>query len=270
MSEDYCAGKMTVKDLLKKYALPSSLSSLWRYLPDRVSEDKCPYCNVPLLQPHYSRQLSERKPVYCPECSHQLIEKCRCAGCYAIKQEEIRREQSQKREIYKKIVKVSALEKVDFNTLEFKEKVYLGAFLREGISEDCSFVFPVENFDNVLAPTLAATEGILDCIVGTGAIWYHPDVNLDAVDDLDPVKNDFTYYPVKMKWEINLVGEDRVALVNSIIDPSFEVTPWEAYGLWKEIAMHEAIEYLCYSMANVLKVNCLVGKNTLCDFKITQ
>ena len=83
--------------------------------------------------------------------------------------------------------------------------------------------------------------------------------------NVDVSLGNFGYYPFKVKWALNVKHEElnKVLLVNAIINPILVPNGEENYALWREIALHESLEYLLYSVKKIMGVEYTAGDKTI-------
>jgi hypothetical protein len=174
-------------------------------------------------------------------------------------------EQQRQREYLATRLQIDESARVELDTLPFKERVYLGALLREGISEDFNVIFPLPTFANPLAPTNDYASNITNVLYKRKAIRVHPDSDFSAFTNVDPDAGTADYNRFKVKWTLNIRHKtlNKVPLVDAIINPQLEAEPEELYLLWKEIALHECLEYLLHSIQEIMQVEYRVGEKTI-------
>lgn len=165
----------------------------------------------------------------------------------------------------KSILSSEETNEIDFETLTFKEKIYLGAFLREGISEDFSYIKPVDDFIDPLAPTSEYSHEILNMLREKFIITLHENSDVDCFMNLNVETELLFYNPLKVKWKLNIKKEglDMRTLIESLINPKYEVEFEEAYQIWRKISLHESIEYLHYNVFNVFRIIYKAGDKTI-------
>ena len=157
--------KEKVKTLIEEYEIDAKPSQLIKLFPPKVSDEICPYCDINLVIKRNSRDYywGDKTPK-CPECGHENSGFCWCSNCREREQLRAQNERQEKQALLDSILYIEEENKVDFDDLSFEEKIYLGAFLREGISEDFNYIRPIESFINPLAPTHDYTSEILDIL----------------------------------------------------------------------------------------------------------
>ncbi len=258
----YKREKVTV--LIKDYNIDTTPNSLVHLFPPKEIDELCPFCNVKLILEYQSRERSWQNSPYCPNCNHQKDRYCRCVNCKMAEQLRIKIEQQEAQDFLQSLFYDSTkYQKVDIESFSFEEKIYIGALLREGISEDFNFINPIASFDNPLAPTPTFISEIINILADKKAIAVHPESNLYCFKDKE---GNYKYLPLEVKWVLNIQkkGVDYISLIESLITPDeMNFSNEEAYQLWKKISLHEVLEYLCYKIGKVFKIEYNAGKKTI-------
>ena len=272
--------KEKVKNLIAEYEIDARPSQLVKLFPPTITEDICPYCDVNLVIKHSSRDYSwNKKSATCPSCGHEEGGFCWCANCKEKEQIRAQNERQEKQELLDSLLHIDEDEKVDLDSLSFEDKIYLGAFLREGISEDFNYIRPIDSFDNPLAPTQDYISEILEVLREKRLIVVHPNSDSEFFEDIDIETGNFRFYPYKVKWALNVKKEglNKVPLVDSLINPDYDVEPEESYQIWRRISLHEALEYFYHSVNNILGVEYSPGEKTIAvlndlinDYSVSQ
>jgi hypothetical protein len=265
--------KEKISTLLKEYNIQLNPGQLLKHLPPEILDEKCRYCDLNLEKPRSSRERYSWRlaEAVCPSCSHEESEFCYCKNCVELAARRKEEERREKQEFMNQAFFIDEEAKIDLDSLTFTEKVYLGALLREGITEDYTFIKPVEEFINPLAPTYEFQLEILKTLSDKCAIVIHSDSDLESIVIDDAETGSYRYYPLKVKWALNVKKEGltKVPLVESVIAPS-EIDNDDlddSILLWKKIALYESLEYLVYSMKSILRVDFSIGEKTISVFK---
>tara|TARA_Y100001954_G_C15807807_1_gene603584 strand:+ start:273 stop:1439 length:1167 start_codon:yes stop_codon:yes gene_type:complete len=255
-----------IKDLIESFQISCHSSQLIKLFPKKQLSENCEYCGTALVKDWTSRGYSwGTNDAYCPSCKHSLNEHCRCKNCQD-KRKRLREEkEKEEREFLTHFLNSQKSKSVDFSTLSLKEKIYLGAFLREGISEDFKIICPIGRFENSLAPTSDLSFEIIDSLKTKGIISISPISSYSSFEKINPETGNFTYYFNQVYWELNLHedGKEQIDLINTLINPDFNLSSEEAYDFWIEIALNEALEYLEYNVGNALGIEFSAGKKTM-------
>lgn len=273
--------------LLSEYKINVRPGQLYKLFPSKEINQQCPYCRVNLFEKYASKGSSWRKAeIKCPECGHMEGIHCWCKNCSEKinKQKEVERIKAQeeftrKQDFMKSLLKIDDSRKIDFGTLDFSDKIHLGALLREGIDEDFNFIHPIETFTNPLAPTESYQNEIIKSLSEKNIIVIHPESDPACFVNVEPSTGDFRYYPLKVKWSVNVKQEDlnKVPLIDSIINPSEGYDSEDAFLLWRKIALNESIEYFSYSVNTIMGIKYSIGEKTISvledllnDFSVSQ
>lgn len=243
-----------VKQLIEEYDINVPISRLYTLFPPlEIPEAKCDLCGTSLVADPFSKSGSPPAPkeFYCPQCGHRPFDDaCDCNACRAAIEDE---EEVKRKLIYDTYVKSKP--EVDFDDLDFKDKVYLGALGRLVLCEDMFNINPYDErgTDVELAPTEEMTYDILRRLCRENIIAVSELSNIDAFPgEQDNYPN--TYYMNKVMYKLNLVlPSNKKELYEKIFNPDYynETLMEEAYSLWMEIAKAECVEFLIYELDKV-------------------
>ncbi|MGC1632678.1 MAG: hypothetical protein WA749_11265, partial [Gelidibacter sp.] len=213
--------KEKVSDLISEYNIKLRPSQLVNHFPPEILEIECTYCNTNLIRPRVSRDQQSWKtiPEYCPNCGHEDGGFCSCKNCKALEWYQKDKERQQKQDFLDDWLSYDDDEKIDLQDLSLTDKIYLGAILREGISEDYNYIRPIESFINQLTPTYEFRSEVIDRLNDINAIVIHPSTDSEFIEIIDYENGNFRYYPYKVKWALNVKsnGLNKVPLIESII-----------------------------------------------------
>jgi hypothetical protein len=257
-----------VSDLISEYNIDIRPSELIRCFPPEVLDTTCIYCNIKRIRRRVSRSNPSWKlePDYCPNCFHHNGERCFCKNCNSTELEKKNTEINDKQKFIDIWLEQYEEDKIDLENLSFIDKVYLGALLREGMSEDYEYIRPAETFINPLAPTREFVLEIIKHLEKIDAIVIHPDTGHNTIVINDYENGNYSYYPYKVMWSLNVksAGHSKAALVEIIINPiGLDNSQFnEALELWKGIALYESIEYFRDSVENILGIDYEIGDKT--------
>ncbi len=254
------------KLLIEEYKINVKPSQLVKLFPPRITDEICPYCNINLVIKRTTRLYSWSKETpTCPSCGHESNGFCWCRNCKEKEQIRIQKERQDKQELMNSLLQIKEEDKVEFESLSFEERIYLGAFLREGISEDFNYIKPIETFINPLAPTNDYTNEILALLREKRLIVIHPSSDSEYFEDIDIEQGRFRFYPFKVKWALNVKKNslNKVPLVEALMNPDNIIDSEASYHLWRKIALHEALEYFYHSLNNILGVEYSPGEKTI-------
>jgi hypothetical protein len=256
-------------DLLDRFNIRLESKQLFCNIPDEVLEEKCTICSGNLLRRRQPKTLIKYKNnnvKYCSKCRHREETNCNCSNCRNRKMDEKKLEETSEKGLIANLLHYKKVNEINFKDLALTDKIYLGAFLREGISEDYTCIKPIRKFINPLAPTNYFGEEITDRLMNIYSIAVHPSTNPKFVEILDYENGSFRYTESHVQWSLNLRCEelDKFAIIESLINPEdLDNSQYsEALQLWKKIALYESIEYLKCSINKFLGSDYKIGYKT--------
>lgn len=269
LMQRYYAGE-AVSKLTKEYDISVHSSQLYKLFPPEVFKNYiCKYCDKPLVINRPSKTMKNfpkhQQDLYCPICGHKPFQThCNCKNC----QEEERHLQMKQLEQIKEVYSRTRTP-VDFSSLPFKSKVFLGSICRALLKENLYEIAPFSNSEVVLAPTDVLLEKLYSNLIDNHVIEVSPQSPLEA---FDTDNEDFPYYfyIYRVTYFLNLIfPSNRQDLFTEILNPSYygPENADEALELWKEIAVGECIEYLQYQL-NKVDFKFTPGKKTYKTFEI--
>ncbi|HAS44895.1 MAG TPA: hypothetical protein DCS93_30725 [Microscillaceae bacterium] len=265
--------KEKVSDLINEFNISLNPSQLIKHFPPEISDIECRYCDIKLIKPRKSRDSYSwnKTEASCPKCGHRENLFCPCDNCYEIKKQKKEKELQEKQHLLSQLFAIDEEGKIELTALTFTERIYLGALLREGVSEDYNYIRPLREFLNPFAPMANFQAEIIGHLLGNRVILIHPNTDAEFIEITDPKQDSFGYYPDKVTWYLNVRSNDlnKVPLIESIINPSElnELEFEEALMLWKKIALHESIEYFRYSIHHTLGIEYKIGDKTISVLK---
>lgn len=272
-----------IANLIKEFDLKLRPTELVKNFPPEVLDSECIYCGTNIIRSRISREYSKWRTAseYCPNCGHENKGFCSCPNCK--EQDRLKKEieRQHKQDFINSWIVIDEDSKIDFDLLTFTDKVYLGAILREGISEDYNYIKPFENFTNSISPTSEFRSEIVDRLIEINAIVIHPSIDSEFIEIIDYENGNYRYFPYKVKWALNVKKEhiNKVPLIELLINPLNirESEYEEAFFLWKKIALYESIEYFHHSVTNILGIEYSIGDKTksvltdlLNDYSVSQ
>jgi hypothetical protein len=272
-----------ITDLKREYNFTLSSNQLVRFFPPEVFDIKCKYCDTNLTRSRRPRDYSysNRIAPSCPECGHEDSFSCKCSNCLKAEIRKIEKLRLEKKEKLNLLLQIDTERSINIEELNFIQKIYLGAFLREGISEDFTLIKAVTAFINPLAPTDEFQSEILNTLIDNRIIVIHPDSDPNHFQTYYLGSDGMGYFRNKVNWYLNVKkdGMDRISLIESIIAPGVlkEDDYEDAFQLWKKIALYESLEYFKYHVYNVFSVDYKIGTKTISvigdllnDFSVSQ
>ena len=261
----YYAGE-PIKFLLEEYKINLHPSQLVKSFPRKISDVKCEYCNKELEIEYLSRTYGDMGGVpRCYQCGHVDSEFCECQNCLekqSIKDALVRQK---KIDDINYIFKNNSDELMSFDEISLEDHIFLGALLREGLSEDLKFIKPIEEFENPLAPTEFYKNQIISQLESKNLIKVHEASSYDSFYTIDTVKKTFSFYRDSVKWALNVEkkGFTYTQVIDLFINPPSEKEISVYFSLWKEVSVFESLEYLLSNILNVFGVRYKFGDKTL-------
>lgn len=276
-------GNERVADLIKEYKLDLSPSSLVNQFPPEILDDKCIYCDVNIIKPRMPKTYHSRgiENMYCPNCKHDPVGFCLCNNCQEQEQKQRDLARLHKQAFIDKWITIDEDKMIDLDSLTFTDRVYLGALLREGLSEDCDYIMPIIDFVNPIAPTDEFITEIIQRLFDIKAIVIHPNTDYRSIEIIDYENGQYNYYPREVKLALNIRNEglSQIEIVESLISPTdiLESDYEEAFSLWKKNALYESIEFFLYLIRKHFRINYSIGEKTktvlndlLNDYSVAQ
>lgn len=256
--------------LISEYNIDVAPNQLYKHLPPDILEEKCRYCDLNLKRKIGSQNNPNpsyfRNPPYCSSCGHKENGYCNCKNCKNLLTDEKEKEEPSEKELIANLLNYKKVNEINFKDLALTDKIYLGAFLREGISEDYTCIKPIRKFINPLAPTGYFGEEIIGRLMNIDAVAVHPNTKPKFVENLDYEIGSFRYTESHVQWSLNLRCEelDKFAIIESLINPEdLDNSQYsEALQLWKKISLYESIEYFKYSINKFLGSDYKIGYKT--------
>lgn len=243
-----------VSKLIKEYNISVHASELYKLFPPEVYQNySCEYCDEFLVINRPSKTTKDfpkyERDLYCPICGHKPFQShCRCKNC--LEEERLLRieQLEQIQEVYSR-----ARTPVDFSSLSFESKVFLGALCRALLKENLYEIVPYSESEVVLTPTDDLRKKLYSNLIHDQIIAVSPQSPLEAfATDSEDFPN--TFYTYKVTYFLNLVfPPNKQDLFTEILNPSYYSADCanEALVLWREIAVAECIEYLQYQLDKV-------------------
>lgn len=267
-------------ELIKEYNLNITPGALYTIFPPEEFDDIiCPICNLSMLRKRAARTSyrSNNNKIYCEKCGHVEDKSCRCSHCIEVEKIEKKRiKEEQERINYEKRCLISEVydldkkEKLGLEKLSFRSRVYLGALLRAGITEDMMSVNPIVEIDRNISPRVGYTKEMIRNLINNHVIVVSPNSSLAAFPDSDEeTEFPYTYYTFKVKYALNIEFQgDYAGSVAKIMNPDelSKEDSEEATKIWREVALEECLEYFEFQMKEV-NFNATIGEKTIATFK---
>ena len=241
-------GEEKVKNLIEEYQIDESASKLCGLFPMKELEDEfCRYCQIPLYAEWNSKTEAKTfgkryKNKHCLKCGHRAEWRCNCIKCQEAEAEEGRRKKERIYANYKRDnIKFKNIE--ELSTID---KIYLGGLLQCALSEDMTIIEPINTKNVRLAPTGKLCQQILEELLEKQIITVDIESSADAFDWKGEYFDKNAVY-----YRVNVQESELEESIRAIFLGEYEIEPEECLKIWKELALHEVIEYLLISMRRV-------------------
>ncbi len=270
----YYAGE-NVAALMEEYHLPIAASQLVACFPPTIHPDRiCCYCGAIMISRRPARSVvasdqQSPKP-YCPNCSHIDSPHCQCPECRRRLALARQAEEEKKRFLVNKTYSLHDNTERRITTLTLRERVLLGALVRNGLDENLARIKPLCEQKAKLSPRKDYDMDILRSLYATNAILVHPASSTDAFcetenspypDTFDLSKVCFHINVETYPYPVNPLHELAHPAENAFDNYSMK----ELHAVWKEIAFEECLEYLENRLTQV-GFPVTVGKKTAAIF----
>lgn len=240
--------------LIDEYELDVRPGNLVSLFPPEVTDDICPYCEVPLQKKRVSRSAASyrfrKEEASCPECRHENRENCSCSSCRSIRLRMREEKNKKKRELIKVYWEPADFPPVLESALTLEDRLYLATVLRCGLDETLSFVHPAKGYKQNLSPTSDLNKEIFDQLIDRNILVPDPSSEIEAFPEEEDFPAIFYTYEVRLRVNVRGEGDLMHRLLNP--DPSlFLEDELFCQKLWKKVALAESIQYLVHSMKKV-------------------
>lgn len=250
----------TVAELTQRYSIKSFQSeSISRIAYNNCNAYSanvvCSRCNQPFVFENrkvYQQAVRHPEQV-CSECQEENIAILRAEREAALALQKAQEEAAlkQRRDAIQKVYALGSPRVPDIHALTLEDAVYLLSFVRVAASEDLTIYGPVVNAVERLSPTSDYSVEIVKHLMAKNLIVVHPDSSPDAFDFKE---EKVTYNVNKVLYSLP-TSNDAEATSRFItqLQSTFRTREWWPYkwheqklSLWKEVALHECLEYLVY------------------------
>ncbi len=269
----YYEENVSMKQLQESYDLKGiALSELHYIFPPETIDIKCMYCGINLVKYRSKRDKSRfdvDENAFCPSCGHEDSPACRCTRCVEEEKRMQKIEMDRKINFLRSKIDLEIYDPVDIKILTFKQKVFLGVFLRAGIDKEFERISPLGEFSGKMFPTDDYLHIAFRELFYNDIIKIHPK---SMVNDFTPdyEKDSFSFNWKNVGLYPNILSEekDNDKIISELLNPGTwdEIYTDEALLLWKEIIYWECIDLLMYRM-NAYEFDYTVGKETEAFFK---
>jgi hypothetical protein len=201
--EFYYLGE-NIGELIKAYRINTDRHNLSYLFPPQVLEDiKCKYCGFPMWKDRFSRSNRRNNIAYCPNCRHKDTPDCQCENCRKLQQELLQKQHEIKKANLLKTINMDLYNPLHYCDIHDEYKIYLGALVRAGLSENLAYIIPLDSFSEKFTPFPSFDKEIIDKLYYSHIIEISPHSSLDCFTNVTE-KGDFRFYPRKVFWHINL------------------------------------------------------------------
>jgi len=266
----YMNSDIKISEILATYEIDARPSEIRSILPLIIHEDVlCDYCNHPMWSEIPSRTNNYTNSTkQCPICKHNDTSYCSCTNCNNIKKMQIEQERKRKRELLNKSLDLSKYRPVPIDDLSYEHRIYLGALLRAGLSENMEYIIPLNDFKEPLSPRDDYTNEIINDLFEAEIIKIHPQSPESAFVEINEDLSS-RFYTHQVYWHFNVSSEnsDRDSLISRLMNPLdddyiFSIDNFEA---WKRVALEECLEYLEFRLKKV-DLTIKIGRKTIETF----
>ncbi|WP_297295932.1 hypothetical protein [uncultured Brachyspira sp.] len=250
--EKYYSG-YNVRKILEEYNLDIKSSKLYTYFPPKVvPEYRCRHCNSYMIYNRKSKMYGDNyniRDLFCQNCGHEYEDKyCQCYYCQREKKEIL----NYKKDIIKKRYNIENINSINFDNLNFFNKVYLGSIVRALISEDLSYIKDLNSSNIKLSPCDELTFRMYKELTKIQALVVSPFSDVSSFKDCEEFPS--IYYIDQVMYILNINDDFNLDnIIKRIINPDYYNLENinDAYNLWKDIAINECIEYLIYQIKQI-------------------
>ncbi|MBO0962442.1 hypothetical protein J1P26_22330 [Neobacillus sp. MM2021_6] len=259
-----------IKDLLERYEIKTTTSNLVRIFPPILSGEHCIKCESPIVMHLESRSSSNyfnNHQKYCSSCGHQEISFCSCEFCKKERMEAKRLEEERQKKLLEKkrqllcdYYEEDNWEMILETDLSLEDRLYLAVVLRGALSEDTSYIEPLENIEGKIAPTTEYEREIIKTLTGRNILVPSlkskvDDFEVEFVSE-DDQQYKIAYYIYKVHYRLNVMPEDDDydAMIKRLLYPHLndeEGFKDFCYEKWRQVALNECLQYLLYQMHKV-------------------
>lgn len=252
---------VNVNSLILKYKVDVSNNRLYKTFPKIETGDMCIHCDSKLVSVYNSRSCLSRFDISCPNCGHHNSGYCPCDNC---NKERVKQEELKLQGIRDKLIPQLNADKdmQPYNSLNTKDRVLLGAFLRGGISEDLTHIKSLNELTEKLSPTHDMDLTVVRYLIKRGLISVSAKSSFDCFSNV--TDNSFTYDLTKVKWDLNVIDFliSKGKMIDNLMNPSVEFDNGELQELWTLLNTEEVVSYLKYSIKNVFNIDYKIGAKT--------
>jgi hypothetical protein len=247
--EFYYLGE-NIDNLIKTYKINTDKHNLSYLFPPQVLEGfKCKYCSFPMWKNRSSRSTNKDNIAYCPNCKHKDTSDCLCENCQKLQQELLQKQNETKEANLRKTINIDFYNPLDYYEISDEYKIYLGALIRAGLSENLEYIIPLDSFSEKFTPSSEFDEEVVKKLRCSNVIKIHPYSNPNCFTNVTEEGN-FRFYLKKVYWHINLYYTDSTEqFFSKLINYEEPIEDKDLLlQLWRKISLLECLEYLDYQL----------------------
>lgn len=250
--ERYYAGEK-VNDLKKEFGL--KMTGIYKiFPPQKIKDTFCDFCGTQIELKYGNR--SDKKHwqgldfYYCPNCGHRPYKKrCTCEHCKERRTEEAAIKNKILNETFPTPETPWA-----FDELDFKSRVYLGAFMSNYQVPDKLLLKQRRYGGPYAAPSIEFEEAMWHYLLENNVIFYSPESPKRAFafdDELNLIS--VNYDLMQFGLNIEVPSGNPQDLIQKIKNPTWFGAEFgkDAYDMWIEIGSAQCLAYLEYQFKKV-------------------
>lgn len=256
----YYAGEKN-SALAEEFGIAGKPADLHKLFPPKVLATRCPYCDVAMWQKQPSKSAYSSSLPYCPSCSHEdsarSHAKCRCRNCLAAAAAERQRiADAQRQAIDTKYAPLEQWKEPDVPNLvrqfTLADAAYLMALYRSGNVDGAGTIGPPYATERPFAPTFTLARQAFNRLLSRQLIRISPTSPLEAFVFNDDNTEVTGFYDFKVRYRVApMLPAELAGAVIAQIERFARHRQWlddldEALQLWKELALHECLEFFAH------------------------
>ena len=259
-----------IKDILVRFEIETTASNLVKLFPPFLSGERCLKCGSAIAIPFQSKSHSIRyndSQKHCYKCGHQEVPFCQCETCVKermemqrLEKERLEEIRERKRQLLCDYYNEDNWEMVLEMDLSLEDRLYLAVIFRGALSEDTSYIKPLEEIRGNIAPTPEFEREIIKTLTGRNILVPSLRSNLNDFEieylSEDEDQRKISYYTYQVHYRLNVMPEDfdNDAMIKRLMYPYLsEEQGFEdfCYRMWRRVALDECLQYLLYQMRKV-------------------
>lgn len=239
--DDYYNSDLSVSKIISKYSINMNIRNLSEEFPLIFLNEQCPYDGSHLLKRLPSRSGNLTITPQCDVCGHRLEVNCSCDGC----ENQRKILEKRKREIIISTY-TSSVDRIEYENLSATSRIFLSVLLHAGLNDEATKISGEKIIENKLSLTHELDCAILEHLLSENVILVDPMSPMESFN-VNNFPNE--YYIFKVNYLINLEFNEKGLDFLEYPDRK-EIIKYkeECLDIWKQIALHECIEYLINQM----------------------